>query len=84
MRPGDAYGFREAWAILERLWEVTRARALARASCPKRCARSMIAVTWRSHNYGTAVSRGGRPDRDDSVAQGRREVRHVHGANGSE
>lgn len=30
MRPGDADGFREAWAILERLWEgtVTRAQSL--------------------------------------------------------
>jgi hypothetical protein len=27
MRPGDADGFREAWAILERLWEGTVARA---------------------------------------------------------
>jgi hypothetical protein len=27
MRPGDSDGFREAWAILERLWEGTVARA---------------------------------------------------------
>lgn len=27
MRPGDSDGFREAWAILERLWEDTVARA---------------------------------------------------------
>lgn len=27
MRPGDADGYREAWAILERLWESTVARA---------------------------------------------------------
>src|SRR5689334_21694235 len=27
MRPADADGFREAWAILERLWEGTVARA---------------------------------------------------------
>ena len=27
MRPDDADGFREAWAILERLWEETVARA---------------------------------------------------------
>jgi DinB superfamily len=27
MRPGDADGFREAWAVLERLWEGTIARA---------------------------------------------------------
>jgi hypothetical protein len=29
MRPGDSDGFREAWAILERLWKGTVARAMA-------------------------------------------------------
>lgn len=43
MRPADADGFRTAWAILERLWADTTARA---RSCPEATLHRSVADEW--------------------------------------
>jgi hypothetical protein len=58
MRPGDAAGFREAWAILERLWEGTVARA---ESFPEEMLHRSVDDEWsfiqtlRHLNFATAA-----------------------------
>lgn len=58
MRPDDPAGFREAWAILERLWEgtVARARALPEAALHRNVADEWSFVqTLRHLNFASAA-----------------------------
>jgi hypothetical protein len=58
MRPGDPDGFREAWAILERLWEgtVARARTFPEASLHRSVAGEWSFIqTLRHLNFASAA-----------------------------